>query len=99
MLIIIRNLIFKCNTDVTRLVFIAIFIIPIFPVLAESGAGGGAGAPHGWLTATYTDTLHPPATILQAVEVAGITSVPEPCTVHGAAHVLLLSVPVVTQVL
>ena len=64
----------------------------ILPVLAESGAGGGAGAPHGWLTVNYTAT-HPPAPVLQAVEVPVLT-VP----VHGAAPVLLLSEAVVTKV-
>ena len=82
---------FECNTDVTRFVFTGcISRLPIFPVLAENGAGGGAGAPHGWLNVTYP-VLHPPAPILQAVQVAAIT-VP----VHGAAPVLLLSEAVVT---
>ena len=85
---------FKCNLDVTRFVFqVKFFIIVfIFPVLAESRAGGGAGAPHGWLTVTYTP-IYTPGTILQAVEVGDITA-----SVHGAAPVLPLSEAVVTRV-
>ena len=91
MLRVIHNLIFKCNLDVTMFVFA---MTQIFPVLAESRAGGGAGAPHAhaWLTETYIVT-HPPAPILQTVQVAVLT-----LPVHGAATLLLLSEAVVTHV-
>ena len=63
-------------------------------MLAESGAGGGAGAPHEWLTVPYHG-IHLPAPVC-GVEVAFLyTGVP----VHGAAAVLPLSEAVVTQVL
>ena len=64
-------------------------------MLAESGAGGEAGAPHDWLTATYI------VTHLQALA-CGVELVGQPhghtgVTVHGVAHVLLPSDDVITQ--
>ena len=70
------------NRYVTRVVFA---IIPVFPVLAEGGAGDRCCAPDHWLTVTYKEA-HPPGPALQAVQVPAKLTV----LVHWAVPVQLL---------
>ena len=64
--------VFKCNLYVTRFVFVGVIRIPVFPVLAEGGAGGLVSAPVGWSTVTYIPA-HYPGPGLRAVQVEALT--------------------------